>query len=349
MFLSFVPIGFSSSTSSLPSLPSLFLFFPSLRENATPPIPVYTAHLIVFTSRLPLGVARYRSSVIAPGADTTSPFVTADGVDECLKAVRSNLRRGARVTKVMTSGGVTSLSDDPLLAQFSMRELRTIVEESSRMNLVCSAHAIGKPGIDAALHAGFKVIEHGVFLDTESIDLMLSKSAILVATATPIHSILDHPQAYPPAMYAKLRLVAEQHFTSYRAAVKAGVTCALGSDLFGGPTSVLGPGMNGKEVGYAVEAGMSPKQAIESATANGPLTLGPQAPKSGRVVVGWDADLIGVDVDVDVESEEVDTVLEELVKALAEPKRVTHVWKAGKLAKAPDLDYWDALADSASS
>lgn len=274
-------------------------------------------------------------SVNAPGAINPLPFMTADGVEECRKAVRVNLRRGAKVMKVFTSGGVTSRDDDPMRQQFSDQELKVIVEEAARMGLVCAAHAVGNAGIWAALRAGFRVIEHGSYLDDEAIQFMKENDVILVGTLTPIQSILDNPGAYPKEMYRKLTQIADTHKASYRKAVKAGVKCALGSDLFGGPGSVLGPGLNGTEIALAVDqAGMSPLQAIEAATANGPLTLGPQAPKSGQIREGYDADFIALD----------QSPLDD-ISLLKTPKKITYVWKAGRLVKAPGLDSWDALAN----
>lgn len=101
--------------------------------------------------------------------------------------------------------------------------------------------------------------------------------------------------------------------------------CALGTDLgISSEASEFNHGMNGLELGYAVDAGMTPLQAIEAATANGPLTLGLQAPLSGQLKEGYDADFIALS----------ENPLED-IKVLANPHRVTHVWKAGKLFKAP--------------
>ena len=103
--------------------------------------------------------------------------------------------------------------------------------------------------------------------------------------------------------------------------------CALGTDLgISSEVSEWNHGMNGRELGYAVEAGMTPLQAIEAATATGPLTLGPQAPRSGQLLEGYDADFIAVS----------ESPLED-ISVLADPQNVTHVWKGGKLFKAPRM------------
>lgn len=283
---------------------------------------------------MPYGCAHQKLGVDAPGTDSGSVvMLQADGIEECRKAVRLNLRRGARVIKVLTSGGVTSRDDNPMYQQFSDEELRIIVTEADRMGLICAAHAIGKAGIMAAIRAGFKVIEHNSYADREVIRAMKAEDVMAVATITPIQSILNNEDKYPPDMYRKCVEVAKAHKAAYRNAVKAGVRCALGSDLFGGPGTVLSPGLNGMEVALAVEVGgMTPLAAIEAATANGPLTLGPQAPKSGQIKEGYDADLLGLTKnpldDIDM---------------FKDPSNVPYIWKAGRSVKAPGLDPWDAL------
>ncbi|KAF2100129.1 hypothetical protein NA57DRAFT_56057 [Rhizodiscina lignyota] len=283
---------------------------------------------------IPLGSVWQKLTLNSPGTDVGMvPFVIVDGVEEVRKAVRVNLRRGAKVIKAFTSGGATSLSDNPLHQQFTDAELAAIVDEATRFELVCAAHAIGKRGIMAAIRAGFKVIEHGSYLDDEAIEAMKKNDVTLVATMTPIESILNNRDAYPPAMYQKVLRFAHIHKEAYSKAIKAGVRCATGSDLFGGSGTVLGAGLNGKEVMYAVKAGMTPLQAIEAATANGPMTLGPQAPKSGQVKEGYDADFIALD----------ENPLEN-IELLQHPQKIKSIWKGGKLVKAPGLDYWDVLA-----
>ena len=156
---------------------------------------------------------------------------------------------------------------------------------------------------------------------------------MLVATITPLESITKNKDKYPPPMYKKAMKVAKAHVAAYHNAVKAGVKCALGSDLFGGIGTVLSPGFNGNEVALAVTAGgMTPLQAITAATANGPRTVGPQAPKSGQIKVGYDADLLGLE----------ENPLDDM-ELFRSPKNIKYIWKAGKLVKAPGLDPWDAL------
>lgn len=262
------------------------------------------------------------------------PFFIADGVPECLKAVRSQLRKGARVIKICASGGVISDVDHPIHQQFSEAELKAMVDEAARADRIVAAHCHGKPGIMAALNAGVKTIEHGTYLDSETVALMKEKAAILVPTRTIIEAGLKLTSAWEPQSYAKLVDVGVAHKTAYASAIASGVKVALGSDL---GLSILNNGFshgrNGHELKYAVEAGLTPLQAIEAATATGPETLGPQAPKSGQLLEGYDADLIALSRNP----------LQD-IEVFCESKNVTHVWKAGQLVKSPDIPVFPRVA-----
>lgn len=252
-------------------------------------------------------------------------FEVCDGVPECLKAVRLQLRKGARVIKVCASGGVASEIDDPHHQEFSDEELRAMVEEAHRAQRVVAAHCHGKAGIMAALRTGVTTIEHGTYLDDEAIEVMLEKKAILVPTRTIHENGLKLKEHWTPKSYAKLQVVARDQFQSYQKAIQRGVKIALGSDLGCSRfNTVLSHGQNGIELKYAVEAGMTPLQAIEAATATAPETLGPQAPLTGQLKEGYDADFIAVC------SNPLDNI-----EIFSEAKNVTHVWKAGNLVKTP--------------
>lgn len=291
--------------------------------------------ILISNLRIPHGSSRQKLSVNAPGTDAgVTTLFLADGIDECRRAVRLNLRRGAKVIKVFTSGGITSRDDNPQYQQFSDEELSVIVQEANRMGLICAAHAVGKAGIMAAIKAGFKVIEHDSYGDDEVFEAMKKNDVMLVATITPVESITKNKDKYPPPMYKKAVKVAKIHVEAYKNAVKAGVKCALGSDLFGGIGTVLSPGLNGNEVALAVTAGgMTPLEAIAAATANGPGTVGLQAPKSGQVKEGYDADLLGLEKNP----------LDDMEMFRKSSKHIKFVWKGGRLVKAPGLDPWEAL------
>src|SRR5262249_8033549 len=106
----------------------------------------------------------------------------ADGPAECARATREQLRKNAKVIKVCASGGVLSEVDDPIHQQFTIAELRAIVEVAGMADRVVAAHCHGKPGIMAALEAGVRTIEHGTYLDDEAAEAMRERGAILVPT-----------------------------------------------------------------------------------------------------------------------------------------------------------------------
>ena len=245
----------------------------------------------------------------------------ADGVPEVLKAVRKQLRRGAAVIKICASGGVMSEIDHPIHQQFSHEELVAIVEEAGRAERYVGAHCHGEPGIVAALQAGVQTIEHGSYLTEESAEMMIDQGAILVPTRFVVAALLDMEDILPAYAYRKGIMIADRHEMAMKIAIKAGVTIAMGTDIF-----VSGPmyGKNSLEVKLLIDAGMTPLEAIEAATANGPLTLGPQAPLSGQLRRDYDADVIAFDTNP----------LED-VSVWGDPDRVTHVWKMGKPVKEP--------------
>lgn len=248
-----------------------------------------------------------------------------DGVPECLRAVRTQLRRGAKVIKIMASGGVMSELDHPVHQQFSDEEQRAIVEEAGRAERVVAAHCHGKPGILAALRAGCRTIEHGSFLDEEAADLMIEKGAILVPTRLILESLVAFAEEAGVPDYAqrKARFVAESHGKALRTAIRKGVRIAVGTDIFfSGAGSPVSWGMNANELVHLVDAGMTTLQAIEAATATGPETLGPQAPKSGRLEAGYDADVLAVAKDPMSN-----------VRVLTDARNITSVWKSGRLVK----------------
>jgi imidazolonepropionase-like amidohydrolase len=247
----------------------------------------------------------------------------ADGPDGCVRAVREQLRRDAKVIKICASGGVLSEVDHPVHQQFTNEELRAIVEVAGLAERAVAAHCHGKPGIIAALEAGVRTIEHGTYLDAECCDAMKETGAILVPTRTIIEDILANLTAVPDYAAAKLVVIADVHASAVTLALERSVTIAMGTDI--GLTGSDLPnswGKNGAELPHLVALGMTPLQAIEAATATAPLTLGLQAPRSGRLEAGYDADVITLDADPLAD-----------ITVLASPRHVTGVWTAGRRVK----------------
>lgn len=277
--------------------------------------------------KFPAGMVWQKTTVKSYGGEPGagySPFAIADGIDEVRKAVRLQIRRGAKLIKVCASGGVLSRDDDPEDQEFSDEELKVIVEEAARSKRIVAAHVHGKAGILAALRAGCKTIEHGTYMDDECLALAKEKGVIYVPTRTISALGVDHPELMSPESYKKMLQVSKHHEHAMKLAIKSGITMATGSDI--GMSAPVGHplvhGNSGGEPMYLVKAGMTPLQAIEAATANGPLTLGPQAPLSGMIKEKYDADLIALN----------HSPLDD-ISLLKEPKNITHVWKGGKLFK----------------
>ncbi len=257
--------------------------------------------------------------------EQTQQSALADGVPECLKAVRSMLRLNARVIKICASGGVASEVDHPMHQEFSDEELRAIVEEAGRAERIVAAHCHGKPGILAALRAGCRTIEHGTYLDEEAADLLLEKKAILVPTRFIIDRLAKSAAAMgsPDYILRKIIPVVGRHREALHLAIRKGVRIALGTDIItSGVTGHADWGQNAFELLNLQEAGMKPLQTIEAATATAPLTLGPQAPRSGQLKEGYDADLLVVSKNP----------VEDLA-VLTKPENVRTIWKHGTLVK----------------
>jgi len=239
-----------------------------------------------------------------------------DGPDECRAGVRRMLRLGAKVIKVHASGGVLSELDDPQLPQFTKSELEAIVDEAARMERVVGAHCHGKRGIMNALEAGVRTIEHGTFTDDEAADAMVETGAVLVPTRFIVDLLIREGEERGMPEYAKkkIEMTAEAHADGIALAIEKGVRIALGTDIWA--TGIWG--RNGEELPLLVDCGMSTLQAIEAATANGPATLGPQAPNAGQLKEGMDADVICISGDPISD-----------ISILADPDNVTHVFKGG--------------------
>ncbi|MDJ0769848.1 MAG: amidohydrolase family protein [Ilumatobacter sp.] len=245
--------------------------------------------------------------------------ILCDGVPEVLKAVRTNLRTNAKLIKICASGGVMSEVDHPIHQQFSDEELSAIVGEAARAERIVAAHCHGKPGIMAALRAGCHTIEHGSFLDEEAADLMVETGAMYVPTRFVVDELLHQVDALPRYAYEKGQMVAGAHEQAMKIAIAKGVRIATGCDIF---VSGQMYGENSREVLALINAGMTDLEAIEAATANGPETLGPQAPRTGQLIEGYDADVIAFDSNpLDDRS------------VWGDPVRVTHVWQRGNRVK----------------
>jgi imidazolonepropionase-like amidohydrolase len=284
---------------------------------------VYAAGSILSTTGGHADLHSYPLSWINDFGHHCGELRLADGTADCMRAVREQLRRNARLIKVCASGGVLSEVDDPIHQQFTVEEMQVIVEIAGLAERAVAAHCHGKPGIMAAIEAGVRTIEHGTYLDDEACDAMRETGTILVPTRTIVEDILANLGAVPDYAAAKLTVIAATHAEAIERAAAKGVTIAMGTDIaLTGPDRPNSWGLNGVEVVHLARHGLTPLQSIEAATATAPLTLGPQAPKSGRLEPGYDADVIMVGADPLAD-----------ISVLARPEHITGVWTHGRRVK----------------
>jgi imidazolonepropionase-like amidohydrolase len=222
------------------------------------------------------------------------PNTIVDGPEEIRKTVRALVRAGADVIKVATSGGVLSARDDPRHGHFRDDEVAMMVHEAEAAGISVMAHAQASEGIKTAVRNGVRSVEHGIYLDDEAIELMLDWGTWLVPTLAAPRAVLEQADAgipYPAAVLAKARMVLETHTESVRRAVAAGVTIAMGTDSGVGPH-----GRNLEELQLLVDCGMTPEQALHSATQSA-CELLDVADDRGTIAPGQRADLVVVDGD----------------------------------------------------
>ncbi|MCJ0933231.1 amidohydrolase family protein [Virgibacillus halodenitrificans] len=226
---------------------------------------------------------------ILPSDYPGMPNGKCDGVEEVRKKAREMLRAGAEVIKVHATGGVLSATDHPEFTQFSLEELKAIVEEGQfRKGVKVMAHAQGAEGIKNAVKAGIHSIEHGIFLDDEAIELMKENGTYLVPTLLAPVAVLETAEetGMPATAVQKSKEVIEQHKASIAKAYKAGVKIAMGTDA-----GVMKHGTNLRELGLMTEAGMTPMEAIVASTKTASECLGWQN-ELGTIEEGKLADII---------------------------------------------------------
>src|SRR3954470_5081154 len=222
------------------------------------------------------------------------PATIVDGADEMRRTVRELLRAGADVLKVATSGGVLSARDDPRHPHFRPAELDVLVEEAEAAGAFVMAHAQGAEGIKAAVRAGIRSIEHGIYLDDEAIELMLARGTWLVPTLAAPRAVLTAVAAgasLPEAVVEKARSVQAAHDASVRRAVSAGVRIAMGTDSGVGPH-----GSNLDELELMAGCGMSPADVWRATTLGAAELLGVDE-HAGSLEPGKRADVVVLEGD----------------------------------------------------
>ena len=218
---------------------------------------------------------------------------TCNGVDDCRRAVRETIRSGADVIKITATGGVLSNTAAGLGQQFFDDELAAIADTAHSMGRKVTAHAHGKEGIEAALRAGIDSIEHGTYLDDETIALFKENNATLVPTViagVTVTGWVDEDWLPAPSR-AKAAIVGPLMLDMLARAKAGGVRIAFGTD-----TGVSLHGTNGDEFPLMVEAGFTPEEAIRAATVIGSEHI-EMSDQIGTIEAGKMADIIAVNGD----------------------------------------------------
>ncbi|PYU05654.1 MAG: amidohydrolase, partial [Acidobacteria bacterium] len=212
----------------------------------------------------------------------------ADGPDGMRKAVRFEVKNGADVIKAAVSGGVLSLADEVDTPQLTPAEMAALVDESHRLRKKVAVHCHGEQAAREAIEAGVDSIEHGSFMKPETLTRMKNKGTFLTPTLMATEWIMSKLDNYPPALQAKAKAAAAARSEMFRNAVKMGVKISFGTDA-----AVFPHGQNAKEFKLMVDLGMTPIDALKSATANDAELLG-VSQKLGTLEKGKLADIIAM-------------------------------------------------------
>jgi imidazolonepropionase-like amidohydrolase len=242
-----------------------------------------------------------------------------DGPEECRKAAREQFRAGADFIKLCSSGGVMSEKDLPTSTQFTVDEIRAMAEEAHAVGAKIASHAQATRGIKNALLAGVDTIEHGIFLDDETIEMMLKQGTYLIPTLAIVEALVTKGAEHgiPQVNLDKARFVQEAHLRSFERAVGAGVKIGLGADYLSDPLSPMGH--NADELLLNVKAGRRPMDVLVSATRTNAEALG-ISDKVGTLEPGRLADLLVVQGDPLAD-----------IRVLADRRNIARVYKSGAL------------------
>jgi imidazolonepropionase-like amidohydrolase len=210
-----------------------------------------------------------------------------DGPVAIRRAVREEIRAGAKAIKVIATGGVLTPGITHDFTAFTPEELEAAVDEAHSWGRTIAAHAIGPEGIVRAVRAGVDSIEHGSMLTAEGARLMKERGTVHVPTISAIRGMVEHPDEVPAYAVDKAVRIAEMARDAFRRSVRAGVPIACGTDA-GTPFNPHGNTTH--EIVRMVEWGLTPLRALQAATTNAASLL--RVPEIGRVAEGAAADLV---------------------------------------------------------
>ena len=242
-----------------------------------------------------------------------------DSPEAARLAVRRLRREGVDLIKIMPSGGVMSIGDDPKLQLMADDEIKAVIDTAHSLGLKVAAHAHGKQAIDHTIALGVDSIEHSSYSDAESYKLYKAHGTYLVPTMLVGMRVYDHAKTHPedlnPSTAQKALTVVPVMLKNLRSAHEAGVKIAFGTDTFG----MSAHGENAQEFAILVSAGLTPMEAIKTATSSAADLIG-DAADIGSVQPGRYADLVAVSGDP--------------LKDVTELERVKFVMKGGVVYKA---------------
>lgn len=216
---------------------------------------------------------------------------TCTGAIECAERVRKASKMGADIIKITATGGVLSQQGRGLEAHFSNDELKSIADTAHSLGLKVMAHAHGARGIEAASAAGIDTIDHATFADDAALKVMKARGTVLVPTLMALEGVRARigKGIYTPTVEVKARQAIETAGRQVQRSKASGVAIAFGTDA-----GVFEHGRNAGEFALLVKNGLSPAEAVASATTVAAKTLGLEN-EIGRIAPGFAADLIAVD------------------------------------------------------
>jgi len=288
----------------------------------------------LYVSTRGLGITGGHGDINGWSPDLGLPGVVeiADGIDAVRKAVRTQIKFGADLIKVVASGGVLSSGDSPSAVQYTLEELETIVEEASHSGRKVAAHAHGAASIRDAARAGVASIEHGSLVDAEGIKLMKEHGTVMVPTLYTLNFIVDEGASHgvPDYGITKAKTMKKAQRENLRQAYQAGVKFAYGTDA-----GVFPHGRNARDFAILVnELGVPPLAAIRMATADAAALIGISS-KVGTITPGLLADVIAV------QGNPVDDI--------RRLESVAFVMKGGVISKSPQARSTASLLDGAAT
>ena len=211
-----------------------------------------------------------------------------DGPEEIRKAVRFEVKNGADVIKAAVSGGVLSLADEVDTPQLTPAEIVALVDESHRLRKKVAVHCHGDQAARDAIAAGVDSIEHGSFMKSDTLAQMKSKGTYLTPTLMASEWIMGKLGNYPAALQEKAKAAYNARTEMFRNAVKMGIKISFGTDA-----AVFPHGQNAKEFKLMTDLGLSPIEALRSATATTADLFG-IAQRVGTLEKGKLADIIAM-------------------------------------------------------